>query len=515
MPRNTGRTDLIAERGENLVKIGFAKILQWVARKDSPDDGIDLNVEIPAEGTYPSERFLVQVKTASVVKPRSNGSWPASVRTAALRKYKRSRHAVFLFAVDLNSEEIRWTDLADALRREPARRTFLLPITHKFDQQTIDIFRHAVRSAIEVQNDSHHPPAQALAYRARQLEAKDPRFTVRGEIIGGVERYTRTVKPGFAPKVKFVPLTKADAKRLGEAVEFGSAAKIKLKSIQIDGLPALTDDETRDSFIKIEPKSRGLRLAITSHLGVGGSEKSYLELDAKVARGVRGFEVRSDDLACPFQFVLKLKPAQSSCAFTIEIHYEKWNGRPFTRLPLIDQILAIARCFSETGRLTFEVIDYGERREVLSAHTEANRSAKFKQTIIYLQLLRKVSQICRQIGSVATYSDADILDIEQVKSLELAYYLLTEKASITLTAQTYTVNPSPDGRTVLLASEPGAVLVCMPMHLHFGKTRIGNIPVRVTINDFVAVDNTDGTIALRPKSSTELCLDTDPPQPQL
>jgi hypothetical protein len=125
MPRNDGRTDLIAERGEYLVKIAFAKILEWVARKDSPDDGIDLNVEIPAEGKYPNERFLVQVKTASVVKTRSDGSWPASVRASALRKYKRSRHAVFLFGVDLQSEEIRWIDLA-ALRIR-CRHSWLSP----------------------------------------------------------------------------------------------------------------------------------------------------------------------------------------------------------------------------------------------------------------------------------------------------------------------------------------------------------------------------------------------------
>lgn len=50
------RADLVCERGENLVKIRFLEVLGWVPRKDHPDDGIDLNVEIPAEGERPSER---------------------------------------------------------------------------------------------------------------------------------------------------------------------------------------------------------------------------------------------------------------------------------------------------------------------------------------------------------------------------------------------------------------------------------------------------------------------------
>lgn len=167
-----GRTDLVAERGENHVKSAFAKILQWVARKDYPDDGIDLNVEIPADGNYPAERVLVQVKTAGRIKPRKDGSWSASVRDSALRKYKRSRHAVFLFVVDLASDEIRWIDLLNIIRQSPDRRTFTMPAAQKFDEETAGTFCNAVRFAIDAQNDRHYPPGQALVYRRNRLRRK-------------------------------------------------------------------------------------------------------------------------------------------------------------------------------------------------------------------------------------------------------------------------------------------------------------------------------------------------------
>jgi hypothetical protein len=123
---------------------------------DDPDDGIDLSVEIPAQDKRPCERFLVQVKTASSIRPLRNGDWPASIERAASQKYQRSRHAVFLLRVDLKSSEIRWLNLSEALRQEPERLTFSLPPTQKFDHESADAFRAAVRRAIETQDDRHH-----------------------------------------------------------------------------------------------------------------------------------------------------------------------------------------------------------------------------------------------------------------------------------------------------------------------------------------------------------------------
>jgi uncharacterized protein DUF4365 len=93
----TKRTDLIGGRGENLVINAFAEHLEWTARKDAPDDGIDLNVEMPAEADQPSERFLVQVKSAKAAKELKLGDWSTSIKRTAFAKYKKSRHVIFLW----------------------------------------------------------------------------------------------------------------------------------------------------------------------------------------------------------------------------------------------------------------------------------------------------------------------------------------------------------------------------------------------------------------------------------
>ena len=417
MPKERRRTDLIGKRGENGVKNAFFEILQWVPRTDDLDDGIDLSVEIPPQETRPSERFLVQVKSASVIRPQRNGSWSASIARSASRKYQRSRHAVFLLRVDLRSSEIRWIDLSEALRNDPDRLTFSLPSTQKFDHASADVFRAAVHKAIQAQDDRYHPPAQALAYRAQALEAKDPRLAVQGEIVGGIERYTFTAKQSFRGRVKVVPKTKTDAKRLIESHEYGSKAQIKVKKFRIDGSPAFEREGPSGSHLTIEPYARRFRLGIVVDSGDGTTEKTQIELDAELARGSRGWEVRSVDPGCPLDLVLKLDTAEDDKnKFTINILYERWNGRPFAGLPILEQLIRLARCFEQRGKLKFEWIEFGERRQMLSTDVQVDRTARFRGTVHYLEFLSHISHICRRIGSEATYHNSETVDPSQLES---------------------------------------------------------------------------------------------------
>jgi hypothetical protein len=68
---NDKSTDHISEPGENIVKNRFYRVFRWRPRKDSPDFGFDVNVEIPAEEVKPTERFLIQVKTSETIHDRA------------------------------------------------------------------------------------------------------------------------------------------------------------------------------------------------------------------------------------------------------------------------------------------------------------------------------------------------------------------------------------------------------------------------------------------------------------
>jgi hypothetical protein len=509
VPKGGRRTNLIGERGENLVKNAFLEILQWVPRTDDPDDGIDLSVEIRSHDNRPTERFLVQVKTASAIKPHRDGAWSASITRAAAQKYQRSRLAVFLFCVDLKSSEIRWIDLLEALRNEPNRLTFSLPPTQKLDQASADAFRAAVRKAIEAQDDRHHPPAQALVYRAQQLAAKDPRLAVQGEIVNGLERYTFTAKEAFHARIKVVPRTKRDAKRLVEAHAYGSKAQIKLKSFRIEGSPAFEREGASGSQLTIKPYARKFRVGIVMSSGDPKIENTTIELDAELARGSRGWEVRSADPECPLELVLRLGTEEDDKnRFTIDILYERWNGRPFAQLPIVDQLATLARCVEQRGKLIFEWIEFGVRHQILSTEVQAYRATAIKNMVSYLDLLSHISHICRRIGSRAIYNSSETVDQPQLNSFGLAYEL-TRGKTVSFNGFSSKLTLTSEGREALKSSSSHQLKLSMPLRLFFGKTFVGDVPVKVPVDDYSISENPDGTVTVRPKLAVAMSLDTD------
>jgi hypothetical protein len=301
------RTDLIGERGENLVKIAFAELLQWVARKDDLDDGIDLNVEIPAEAEFLSECFLAQVKTFSKVTPLGSGHWSTTLKRTALRKYKRSKHVVLLIMVDLHSGEIRWLDCSGVLRMEPERRTFSIGPEQVLNEATAAGFALAIRHAIEEQSDAHRPPTKALEYRAKRYEAQDPRFKVTAEIIQGVERYSVAAIGAVRVAMTITPATVEDARALEQAYEFGSLADIRVARMKFDGPRFLNRTDLGDSRFSIQPRAIPFRAGIILTPESGPVVPVSIEVNAAFSRGVRGFEVRTDDPQFPLHITLRVE----------------------------------------------------------------------------------------------------------------------------------------------------------------------------------------------------------------
>jgi hypothetical protein len=190
----------------------------------------------------------------------------------------------------------------------------------------------------------------------------------------------------------------------------------------------------------------------------------------------------------------------------IAIDYEKWNGRPFVQLPLLEQLRKLSRRISKGGGLSFEWIEYGEHREILSVNVEVPRSVRFRQAAHYLDLLSKLSDVCRQIGSRATYSHIELIDVQQQRDIALAY-ALTQKPSILCKVPTYTFSPPTESRPVLKALLSGTLELRMPLCLSFGKTSIGEVPLKVAISDFSITENVDDTISLQPRSPGVMSLD--------
>lgn len=331
---NKRATDLIGGRGVSLVKNAYAEHLQWIARDDVPDDGYDLNIEVPPTESRSTERFLVQVKTSERITPLKSGHWSVAINRSTCQKYRNSGLVVFLFKVELATREMRWLNLSESLRHRPGQVTFSLGPSNRLDANSCPVFGEILRRAIDAHVDSLRSPVDALNYRARQLENLDPRFQVSADIVGGVQRVTLTPKFGTNPKFTVTPKTRADARKMQKAVNYGANAEVALRSFSIEGSSILGNGGGQDAILKVQSAPKSLRLSITWH---DCGNPSGIELNAHAARGNRGFELRSADNDFPFRFTFRGRQNSRQSSLTVQMIYEQWNGRTLSGLTIIDR----------------------------------------------------------------------------------------------------------------------------------------------------------------------------------
>lgn len=79
-----------------------------------------------------------------------------------------------------------------------------------------------------------------------------------------------------------------------------------------------------------------------------------------------------------------------------------------------------------------------------------DQTARFKRTVETLDFLRRVSQVCRSIASVARYRSSDKPDATQCKGFtRLCPDAATQQPVVRLKNFTFVVNPTTEGRSAL------------------------------------------------------------------
>lgn len=486
--RNTRAT---GATGENLVSNGLMQYLDWTPRKEELDEGIDFNVEIPADPPHPGRRFLAQVKTKSRFVERKDGSWTVTIRGAIARKYRSLREPVFLFAVDLQRNEIRWLDLLAALLIDPERRTFVLPPNHVLGPDTASELRSAVFAAFADVDDKYHPPSKALRYREKKLEGMNPGFTVKGAIVDGMERYEFGLREGQAHKFTLKTRSETAAKMLQDAHNFGSRAELEVQSEDVTGLPSLLHPRTGPSVLRIEARSRRFRLSLTSR-PLGEHPSMSIELDAELARGAVGWEVRSADSSCPLEFRVTVADQEPDVHCVFSWDDSSWKGRPLAQLPGLFPAQKLAAIFSRPGTVLFDWVDYGERQTMMSLAVHPEPDEELKGMLYRFDFYAHLAQLCRALSFDAAYRTEDTLTEAQFEALTLAFEL-TRRSSIPFNGQRYPLVATEEGKVALRASTVSLMLE-MTLELGHGQTVLGRIPVKSTVRKFTLHDSPDGAL---------------------
>jgi hypothetical protein len=488
------KTDHIAARGKNLVANGFDEHLEWTARDELRDDGIDLNVQIPFDQSELSERFLIQVKTASKWRDLKDGDWSYTLNVETCKKYLLTTEVIFLFGVDLSRGEIRWVNLSEQLQRKADQQTFHLPNSHRLDDKTWPAFAKVAREAIAVRKDHLRPPSEALKYRIRQLLKTAPGFEVTSyQYVKGAEHYALMPAEGTNLQFTFSPKTLADSRTLRRAIDFGMPAEIRLRHFDFNGIafPPPEADRTR-VMLKIQPRTRNVRL----HIAVPEIPNNEIELDTVLMLGAKGFQLSSVDKANPFRFTLRGLRSGQKLTFKPQVSFQQWDGRRLAALTMPDRLFRFMQALQQGCHVAFSVVEQGERVQLLSADIPARSDADLQEIVQQLDFISALVRLCQTLDSASVFDHSIEPSPEQLKDLQVAFQLV-DGLTLPCNVSPFHLNVPPERRHLVPADPASLFIVRQTMHLKFGASLIGDLPIKTQLKEavFRALGNGEFEIA--------------------
>lgn len=399
--------------GEKQIGILLLDLLGWYARRDDPDEGYDFNVEVP-EGEGPAQRFLVQVKTASTQRTDRHGNWPITIKSSIVRRYRQSRHPVFLIAYERSSHSARWLDVSDVLRKN-TRTTFALPSGQVLDAEGASAFKTAVEAAFLAADADHVDIGQALAERAQRLMVRNPNLDIRIDHVDGKQIVTLRPIAGKSVKVTTKPKSQTDADRFRKGIEFGGRVEIKLEHIASEDSPILNSS---GATLVLDCETCPIRLRLT----FGKQRRGLvLEMNASATRGSKGMRIISVEPSWPFGIEILIPGDSRIGHFSPTCFPDCWKGHDLRELPMLDLACDFARSMLRSEPVGIEIYQLGRWQPFIKF--TPGRVKGLLEYFRWFSVFARLAHVCRYYRRAPVLWTGQRLTEEQVLDIVQLYRL--------------------------------------------------------------------------------------------
>ncbi|TJY58210.1 DUF4365 domain-containing protein [Sinimarinibacterium sp. CAU 1509] len=437
------RAKIIGDLGETLVQ-GLLQAYEWEPRKDVPDEGYDFNVEIPARGKHPSERFFVQVKTAGVRRPLADGSWAQQLKLKDVRRYDASRHPVFLFAVDLKTETIRALDYHHEATKQPGALTFRFAEQSQLDPEHCSVLECAVRLASRARDAKYASPVSILKLRSDDLAALDHRFNVTGEVVAGVERYRVEVKPKHAVTFHFRP-KKVHEDTFRKVIKYGGSTTVDIENFYVPDSELFRNIALDQATLRVENQEKPVRIRFAAE-----QSNSFLDVDATVTFGIAGSRVQIAHPRLPYHFEFIVEDDTTSLDFNWTFNAACWVGQPILQLSYFSPLFAFSAGLARGEDFGIYVEVDGVFTTFARAPSNENITSAGRWMNELLSVLTNLREVCTKVApgwrfpENFSYSESD--KEEWAASAALLRGALVTQPIVTVTAD---IELSPEYQSVI------------------------------------------------------------------
>jgi hypothetical protein len=380
--------------------------LNWVPRKQTPDYGIDFEVEVFEDNQQTGLRFYVQLKgTKSPHYEAECVSFRLSTKHLA-HYVDKERMPVFLVVMDVESKQGYWLFLQqyaiEFLAGQPWR-----------DKKTISVhlpkcnclsdapkLREAVtasdRFMANLRPGAIHSSIKAERVR---LESLDPRFAIHIEATeGGVHHTVHAKEP-----VEFEFVFRGPSPDIDRKLEdlFGRGLPVTFAPTEIDvgGLPLIAEAIKQGGTLQVTRKV-GLLVDLVAVDENGGERARIRSIPVELEGGRSELRFSGGQLGSPLRLHGFLVPSSKSNRVPIRVsmkfNFEVWFGQPVSSLPCFKPIRSFLQAVAEDGHLRLEFFHLGE--PVYSASGQVPQGDHFAGPHYYCDTLNMLNAMIRQFG---------------------------------------------------------------------------------------------------------------------
>ncbi len=338
----------IQEQAEQLFE---AKLpIEWVKRRQTPDYGIDYQIEIVEQNELMGLRFAVQLKGIGGKQPLSKRP-RFSLDTSHLEYYLKERLPVYLFVIDVRRNVGHWVFIQEYVRnrlREKDWRTqksvtIELPASQQLGKNKM--LRQSLDDADKFMA-ALHPAAIPAAIRATQerYELLDPRFRIEIHASENSVGHTMHAREPVQIQLKIKGDPKIVSQKIEDVIGRGLPIKFQQGEIEFTGSPLFeeifkaggtlqvgSDLPCTIDLTSIDPNSK--TIGTINHIPgtISGGSLEY-HIHAQLPDSPINIEMSGPSF---------LDAPASTHSFSLSFKPRFWIGKPITRLPYFDSIRSL------------------------------------------------------------------------------------------------------------------------------------------------------------------------------
>jgi hypothetical protein len=411
-----------------LVKKWFAS--GWVVQEQVPNYHEDYVVEWVDGGELTGTKFSAQQKGHATVL-FSKRYCAEQIKTKHLLYYgDKVRVPMFLFVVDTTKERGYYLFLQEWLDHNSSptelktktKLTVKVPLENNLADR-VKFVTELKRATAYLLAKYPGDPIDALKADAKKVEAIDPRWRVKLDVINSNKHYTLSAKEDIAATLT---LAGEHAAKFKDTFDYGKPVHLQGAGIALHGSPLFEDLQKKGAIASVSFSAKQHKIEL--HLWSEGVNAFRLTLPGAITVGKVGLSFIASLPDAPLDAEMKISKEEVQAKtgvgnFSLTFDFKKWEKKSIQGLPYFDKLRGFANAIVDKKLIHQEFTSDGNR---VTGGTlgDPNGDLPFAYAAAVIQNIEKARAIAAKLGLEIHVPNIETMAPEAFEDVDFAYDII-------------------------------------------------------------------------------------------